>query len=186
MLRNKLRLFTSIILMLFLGLAVAQMPAGLNTVSIPVPNRSNKVLKQTLPQALAEELAKVSGNAGVATLPQIQNALANANELVQSYGYHWQKNNDKKQLYLKIIFDLKGVERLLKNANQAIWKNRPLVLVWLKVNDVDNNYVLSSSMQNDLKNRVAAKCESSRRSLFIADHGFARSSICKYKSKSDI
>jgi len=104
---------------------------------VPVSSQSTKERQQVLERALEQVLVKVSGNQGVKTLNLTSSTQAAS--LVQQYSY--QKINTAmgdEQLVLIVKFNSKGVEQVLKQANQAIWgKSRPLVLTWMVLDERD-------------------------------------------------
>lgn len=127
--------------------------------NIPVANQSQQAFDQALPQAFAQVLQKVSGNAAVASLPAIQTQMSQARALVKSYRYI----NQNDQLLLQVQFDPNAVKRSLREANQAIWGgNRPLTLAWVVVQPnqaspeilaSDNNDPLAVSLTQAANNR---------------------------------
>ncbi len=127
--------------------------------NIPVANQSQQAFSQALPQAFAQVLQKVSGNAAVASLPDIQSQMSQARALVKSYRYLNQNN----QLILQVQFDAKAIKRSLRAANQAVWgNNRPLTLAWVVVQPnqaapeilaSDNNDPLAVSLTQSANNR---------------------------------
>lgn len=130
---------------------MVQVP-NLNTADIPIASQSQEALQQAMRQALIQVLIKSSGNRGIATLPEIQNTLSSANQLVQSYSYYNQGNTQgRQQLFVSITFNRKGLYRLLRQAGQAVWTSqRPLTLIWLNVVDSQGNRVISSSSDDQI------------------------------------
>lgn len=149
---TRFRIIIFIFMLLPVGLAQAVIVNNLNTADVPVANQSKAALAKALPQALSEVLVKISGNPGVMTLPSIQNALPNINQYVQSFSYQEKTEiNNNKQWYAHIIFDRKGLRKILQKASQPIWgANRPLILVWLTIDDQQGERVLSSGTKNEL------------------------------------
>lgn len=157
---KRCRLIILICALMLINVAQAVEVPGINRADVAVTNQSKATLQQALPKAFAQVLIKMSGNASVMTLPDVQNAAPNPSKLLQSYRYHWRTNDDgQKQLYVQITFDKKALYRILTQANQAIWKSdRPHILVWIKVESRQPFYILSSTMNNhlimDLKNNA--------------------------------
>ena len=144
--------FFILLLLLCLPSTWAMEVKGLNTADIPAVDQSRHTLKAALPQALNQVLIKMSGNPGVVTLPEIQNALPSIDNLVERYSYATKTDaSGKQQRVLHVVFDAAGVKQLLNHASQAIWgSDRPLSLLWLAVPEKTQTTVLSSDDANPL------------------------------------
>ncbi len=141
----------AILLGLLCQATITQAATPLNVATVPIASRTGKAYQAGLLGAFTKVLIKISGNPSVATIPQIENALPSAKRLLRSYSYQQATDaNGQTQLYLIATFDAKAVDQILRNAGQAIWKNRPLTLVWLKVSTAGDTNILSSNDQNDL------------------------------------
>jgi hypothetical protein len=121
---------------------------------VPVSDHSPVSLKKVLPEALSEVLIKLSGNAGVMTLPTVQSALPQVNDIVASYSYSMKAPNaaSAPELMADITFDKKAITALLNNAGQPIWgADRPVTLVWLDQVDANDqaNFVGSADQATD-------------------------------------
>jgi len=154
--RNVLISLILLPVLLFSASGLAVTVANLNSVNVSVDSRSAKVMQQALPDALGKVLVRMSGNAAITTLPDIQNDLPNASRWLQSYSYQTVQNEDgQTQLQLHLVFDQKGLFTLLRDNNQPVWSaKRPLSLVWLQVADSNatDDTVVSS---NDTTEYVA-------------------------------
>jgi len=124
-------IITFLIATLIVSSAEAVQIHSMNMANVLVVDHSQQTLQQALQTALNQVLVKMSGNASVNTVPAIQNAQKRVNNLVVSYSYSTKKNRSRSsQLMLHVVFDGSAVQRLLKNAGQAIWGNdRPLTLI---------------------------------------------------------
>lgn len=110
------------------------------TTAVAVDNYSPKALHQSLTDALAQVLVKVSGNTAVMTLPQVQNELPRINELVSAYSYQ-----SAPSLQLRVAFNQRAIKRLLRAAGQSVWNaDRPATLVWLDIQGTDNEQMVSA------------------------------------------
>lgn len=158
---------TQFLLVLMIGLlmtsADAMIMSDLNEVTVAVPNQSEQALQQALPIAFARALVRVSGNAEVMTLPQMQNAVSDINKYVQSYGFFTKTTSqNEKKIYVKVTFDQQALLNLLQQAGQSIWnRDRPVILVWLKLNqnqnNINNTFIASmdnSNVLQDLKKQA--------------------------------
>ena len=106
------------------------------TTQVAVVGYSKAALNQSLQNALAQVLVKVSGNTSVMTLPQVQNALPHINGMVSAYSYVAKEapQDSPSQLQLKVAFNQRAIKRLLHAAGQSVWNaDRPSTLVWLDV-----------------------------------------------------
>lgn len=122
----------------------------LNVGVVPVADRSQAALAKVVPGALQQVLVKTSGNPSVAAVPEIQMAVGNAGQLVQTFSYSTEPVDGKTQLMVHIRFDPSAVRNLLNEAHQAIWTSqRPITLAWINVDENDNNpnTILSSDEQ---------------------------------------
>ncbi|MDF1795679.1 MAG: DUF2066 domain-containing protein [Coxiellaceae bacterium] len=146
----------SLMLALCLGVSTAvQAKSDFMTTLVAVNNYSPKALRQSLTDALAQVLIKVSGNTAVMTLPQVQNELPHINELVSAYSYQSNDNhadnqaNNTPPLQLKVAFNQRAIKRLLRAAGQSVWNaDRPATLVWLDVHSTQNEEMVSAGGAN--------------------------------------
>lgn len=139
----------------------------LNVAEVAIKDQSDQSFQQILPQSISQVLIKLSGNPGVVTLPQIQNAIQTPQPYIQSYGFFTRVNSQGlTQTFAKITFDKKGLIQLLRQAGQAVWgKNRPLILVWLKNGVGESSSIVSSGDNDDLN--AALMNNANRRGLPI-------------------
>ncbi len=139
-------LFLTAAMLLVISSAQAVQVRGMNTANVPVADRSDQSLQKALQTAFNQVLVKMSGNTSVSTVPAVQNASSNINNLVVSYSYSTQTNAaGNSQLMLYVVFDGSAMKHLLKNAGQSIWSSdRPLTLIWLSVSQGVQNNVISS------------------------------------------
>ncbi|MDF1655413.1 MAG: DUF2066 domain-containing protein [Coxiellaceae bacterium] len=117
------------------------------TTKVAVENYTPKALHQSLMDALAQVLVKVSGNTAVMTLPQVQNELPHINEVVSAYSYQTNDSNENgiPPLQLKVAFNERAIKRLLRSAGQSVWNSdRPATLVWLDVQNSKSDAMVSA------------------------------------------
>ncbi|MCB1826778.1 MAG: DUF2066 domain-containing protein [Coxiellaceae bacterium] len=136
------------VLLLIAGGVQAVQVSGLNATTLPIDNTSEAAREAALPKALGQVLVKMSGNPAIMTVPIVQNALGDANTMIQSYGYRNQEQSDgQAQLLLQITFDRKALKQLLAKAGQADWSSdRPLTLVWVQMQGDAEPEILSNSV----------------------------------------
>ena len=110
--------------------------SSLYTAKIPVTSRAAGQQTQALSQALKDVLIKVSGNANIANINEITNAVKNPNSYIRDFSYISTSDNTDTPLLLQVSLIPKSIDNLLNQAEQPIWKkNRPLVLIWLVTQD---------------------------------------------------
>jgi len=139
---NKFIVCLSVLLLLYTVSVQAVIVPSLYEAQLPAADFSDQARQQVFSGALQQVLIKVSGNVAIATLPEIQSKLESADSLVSSYDY---VENDSKIL-LDVKFNHQGVQQILRDAKQALWgNNRPLILVWLDVDDGNSDNILASN-----------------------------------------
>jgi hypothetical protein len=136
-------------------LAVTQVQAevvkDLSVGVVAVTAHSTDAVNQAAPAALKQVLIKMTGNPSVVDQPELKAVTKNAAQWMQSFSYLSVPSalNGAKQA--RITFDRKAVVQLLQKTQQAVWRaDRPLTLLWVKVETDDNNPnpVLSSDDQS--------------------------------------
>lgn len=136
-----------IILLLYTVPTKAVIVPSLYEARLPMANFSEQTRQQLFSEALQQVLIKISGNIAITTLPEIRSKLESADSLVSSYDYI---KNDNKML-LDVRFNSKGIQQILRDTKQALWGNdRPLILVWLDINDGNTDTILSSNSDSFL------------------------------------
>lgn len=119
-------------LMVTLAFALhAEIVDDLYSGKVLVADRSAATLESAANEALAEVLVKVSGNADVLTSPAVTQALTQAREQVQQYGYSRDTLNPAGWV-ARVEFGRRYITRLITQAAAPLWTaNRPRVLVWM-------------------------------------------------------
>ena len=121
----------------------ADIVRDLYSAQVPVPNQSSEALARASREALAEVLVKVSGSVEVLRYPSISAALGKARGHVQQYAYV-QEDSAAGGLAVRFEFDDSYITRLVTEAGAPLWTaNRPLVLVWLVVEDASGRYFVN-------------------------------------------
>jgi hypothetical protein len=119
-----------------LALAVAP-AAALETVheaTVPVADRSEAVRQQAVRQALAEVLARLSGDPALPRQAGVAPLLEDAGHYLQQYQY--EGSEAAGTLMLRAGFDAAALEARLRQQGLALWgRERPSLLVWLAVDD---------------------------------------------------
>ncbi len=123
---------------------------GLYTASVPIKSQQASLRAKAYEQALEQVLIKATGNLQVVGNPIIKQQLPKASNYVQQYGY--QTVEDKTTmppmptLMLQVQFEPDAVQSLLDQAGVALWgNNRPLVVMWLALQDDSQPTIVSNS-----------------------------------------
>lgn len=99
----------------------------LYTAAVTVADQSEEARSDGASTALQEVLIRVSGNPQVNSNALVKAQLAQANDFVVQFGYGQAKAGQQ----LSLHFDPVRVDRLLRQANEAVWGlRRPLLLLW--------------------------------------------------------
>lgn len=126
----------------------AEIVHNLYEAEVPVANQGAPALERASRVALAEVLVKVSGSVDVLENPAIAAALPGARKQVQQYAYG---ENAEGELTARFEFDRSWVTRLVTESGAPLWTaNRPLVLVWLVVEDGGQRYFLNQDSNPEL------------------------------------
>ncbi len=118
-------------LLLFTGIARAEMIRDMYSAEVPVGDQSSAELARASRLGLSEVLVKVSGSMEVLGNPVIRAALGGARSRLQRYAY----NRDpvsQGSLLVTMLFDSAYITQLVIDAGLPLWTgNRPVVLLWL-------------------------------------------------------
>lgn len=122
----------------------------------PVASQSSADLTQAVKKALMQVFIKVSGNPQVSEIPVLQAKLNEAQSVLQQYNYlQMQLPDGTTTLALRAKFDPQAIKQWLTQANQAIWGvNRPLVLIWLAVPNIQASTVATTPATQTSTNTV--------------------------------
>ena len=130
---------------------------------VPVADQSEEALSSASRKALAEVMVKVSGHRDVLDNPDVRAALRQARQHVLQYAYARGKS-DEVPLEARFEFDSNWVVEVLTAAGEPLWTaNRPLVLVWLVMEDSTGRHFVNSDTYPELAAQV--KAEFSRRGV---------------------
>lgn len=117
--------------------------AALHEATVPVADRSEAARQQAVRAALAEVLARLSGDP---TLPEQAGSaplLAEAGRYLQQYQYEGSEGAGT--LMLRAGFDAAALEAQLRRQGLVLWgRERPPLLVWLAVDDGQRRYLLGA------------------------------------------
>jgi hypothetical protein len=141
-------------IMLFLThRALAEPMLNLYSASVPITSESEQARNQAVQQAFRQVLIKVSGNPSVTTSDVMVKQLNDANNYLQAYSFQTIPSGMQKNLFLTASFDEKAVNKLLMQVDQSIWGiNRPLVLIWLVIQQDQSNSQITNLIASDNNN----------------------------------
>lgn len=141
----------------------AEMVRDLYEAQVPVASQSAQALERASREALSDVLVKVSGSVDVLANPAIAAAIPGARKQVQQYAYS-KGEGPGSELTARFEFDSSWVTRLVTQAGAPLWTaNRPLVLVWLVVEEGDDRYFVNRDSAPELSAQLVA--EFSRRGV---------------------
>lgn len=152
--------FLALCSLLFIQLAAATRVTTLYQGAIPVASQTESVRTQALKPALEQVLIKITGNNKVLAHPAITSHLADANGLMQEFGYK-PSNNATLPYLLTVQFDAEGINKILRDAAIPIWgANRPLVVAWVEY-EVPGKVaeIIGSGSVNDIQKALAQQAE---------------------------
>ena len=106
---------------------------------------------------LQQVLVRVSGSTDAPQHPAIRDALRNPESYYYQYGYDSTDRvlmidgEERPARLLRVAFEPSAVARLLRSAGFPVWgSNRPGVLVWIAINDVDGRRLLTEGDSHPL------------------------------------
>lgn len=93
--------------------------------------------------ALLNVVVKVSGEPSAINNKQVRSVLPNISDYMNKYGYDTVQGQD----YITVEFDANMVNQLVQDAGLPLWGNRrPLVVVWLAIEDGWQRELLTSEL----------------------------------------
>ena len=114
---------------------------------LPVADRSERILSQTVEQALAQVFIRVAGDEQVVRLPAVREVISQARNHLSLYTY---EDRDG-ALELLVEFDGAAVKKALRESGATYWnESRPSVLVWLVMDDSNARRFASREHDNEL------------------------------------
>lgn len=155
--KKRLYIITFCYLVLFPIVVSAKVVPNLYQGQVPVTSRASDQLDAAMQQAFAQVLIKVSGSSQVTSNATISAQLPNASDYAQQYSYvqtpllgaQRVSDPDATQLSLQATFDSTQVRELLQQANQPmLGRDRPLLLVWLAVDNGQTQQLLNMNNQD--------------------------------------
>ena len=148
-------------LLLVSGVARAVEVPGLYEAEVPVTGQSAAERAAASRTALEDVLVKVSGNADVARLPQLEPLLSQAGQWVQRYQYRSAPPAADAAAPSQLLwesFDRETINQRLYDAGVSVWGvNRPATLLWLAIEDGGDRYLVGGDNRPDVQAEVSAQ-----------------------------
>lgn len=152
--------FVFFIILLLTQSAFAVQVAHLYSASVPIISQSEQARSQAIQQAFQQVLIKVSGNASILRTDAVVKHLKEANNYLQAYTFQSIPSGNQTQLFLTSTFNEKAIDDLLTQGDQSIWGiNRPLVLIWLVINQGQNETQIDNPVASDNHNPIVQSLE---------------------------
>lgn len=115
---------------------------GLYSVEVPVAGSQPGQLKQGYADGLEKVFVRISGSSDILSYDGVQELLADAESLLQSYQVLRRQEGDR----LRMSFGAVGVNRALASIDAPVWgANRPLTLAWVAVEERGSRSLLTAS-----------------------------------------
>lgn len=133
------------LLVLLMALHGAPVPArdDLHEATVPVPDRSAEARTAAVATALADILARLSGDPDIASKPAGKSLLGDPSRYLQQYQY--EGGGAAGALYLRAGFAAQPLETALRQRGLSPWgRERPAVLVWIAADDGHKRYLLGA------------------------------------------
>lgn len=124
---------------------------SLYQIQVPVGSQSDEEKTAAIKQGFVQMLVRLSGNKNIDTHPNLRNSLQRPEAFVAEMRYQPLLRANKPYA-LDIRFNKDDLNRLLRRAGIKTWgEQRPIILVWLAVNDVQHaNEVIANDTPDPL------------------------------------
>lgn len=124
---------------------------GLYEAEVPVLDQRAAARSDAARAALAEVLAKVTGDADAPRRPQLQPLLQRAEQWLQLYQYRATPGGATPQTFVA-SFDRQAINQRIYEAGLPVWgSNRPQILMWMAVEDGGSRTLLGGDQRPDLQ-----------------------------------
>ena len=142
----------------------------LNVARVLTAEKGSIGLESGAQEGLLQVIIKASGSPDAQNNSVVLESLKGANRMYYQYSFsttdQFLEVDEKKvpAWQLTLHFDMRAVNRVLKQAGLPEWgKNRPVVLVWLAVNEGRGSYLMGSEDESEIK--ASLDREAGRRGL---------------------
>lgn len=149
---------------------------GLYEVEVPVFSQAKNERKAAMRRGMLQVLIKISGSSEIPFTQGIPEVLENAASYVEQFRYSaWPASRPAPPVFeggntpnkiLWVRYDEQALNKILQNRGLPIWgRSRPVVLIWLAVEDRGERYLLGNDTNEEMKRLFDA--ESKRRGMPI-------------------
>ena len=112
------------------------------SVTLDVPDRSERARERGLRDALAIVLRRMTGNSELG-IAAVQAALDEADQYALSFGYERRADGGSA---MTVQFDPRGVRQVIEEAGLSAWSlDRPSVMAWVLVEREDDEFILDAA-----------------------------------------
>ncbi|WP_144393306.1 DUF2066 domain-containing protein [Pleionea sediminis] len=132
--------------------SVSAADSDLYTVMWPVKDRGGAAQRAAMLSSFKQVLVRASGTRDALEGFYVQESFKKVSSFIRTYAYQEivDSETNEKQMYLKVEFDGRAVQRLLQDAAVPMWGgSRPVTLMWLAYEESFARKVLSSSTPED-------------------------------------
>lgn len=131
----KKMLFLAVLLIFFPAISGAMKVSNLYQADFTVNSQTADERGEVVPIGLLSILTKLTGDRALSANPSVKESMNRAEYFVSKYRY-FLPTPESSQYQIQINYDQADVNRILQRANIPFWGDeRPLILVWLIVND---------------------------------------------------
>lgn len=142
----------------------AEVVDNLYIAEVPVENQSLEVRQAAITSGMQDVLVRISGRSLVLTITPVEQALMQPKRYVQRFSYSSQKVAGTQQKLLRVEFDKKSINKLLRDNRLPVWgRNRPSTLLWLVIDNRRSRTLITN--ERKIKARQQIELQAARRGL---------------------
>jgi len=158
--RTSTSLIIGLICFICTTIAKADVVDNLYLAEVPVENQERDTRQTAIATGMRDVLVRISGRSLVLTVTMIEDALLQPTRYVQRYRYFDREVDGVKQKHLRVEFDKKAINKLLRDNNLPVWgKNRPSTLLWLVIDNRRSRTLLSNDRKAQARLYIDAQAK---------------------------
>lgn len=148
--------------------------------AVPVASQSPRERSRGLQEILQQVVVKVSGqNVLPAGLMQGGSRLQ---DMVVQFGYESRQEADEQRLYLWAKLSQVSIKQLIRQAGLPVWpEERPATLLWLAVEDSDEQQVIAEDSDHVILQEIKAAAEKRGLPVIFPIMDLAESGLADYR-----
>lgn len=140
--------------------AYADVVDNLYIAEVPVENQDRDTRQTAIATGMRDVLLRVSGRSLVLTVTTVEAALLQPTRYVQRYRYFERKVAGVQQKHLRVEFDKKAINKLLRDNRLPVWgRNRPSTLLWLVIDNRRSRTLLSNDREVEARQYIEAQAQ---------------------------